>query len=86
MISFIPRVGKVKTGQTSGGFTVIIPKKKKNSYSFNRPKYGRPRNRGQLTIPIIPSSTGRSNEKDDLGERPTNERHQAKTDQSVLNH
>ena len=25
MISFIPRVGKVKTGQTSGGFTVIIP-------------------------------------------------------------
>ena len=25
MISFIPWVGKVKTGQTSGGFTVIIP-------------------------------------------------------------
>ena len=30
MISFIPRVGKVQTGQTSGGFTVIIQKKKKN--------------------------------------------------------
>ena len=28
MISFIPRVGKVKTGQTSGGFTVTIPKLK----------------------------------------------------------
>ena len=26
MISFIPRVGKVQTGQSSGGFTVIIPK------------------------------------------------------------
>ena len=25
MISFIPWVGKVQTGQTSGGFTVIIP-------------------------------------------------------------
>ena len=25
MISFKPRVGKVKTGLTSGGFTVIIP-------------------------------------------------------------
>ena len=25
MISFIPRVGKVKTGQSSGGFTAIIP-------------------------------------------------------------
>ena len=25
MISFIPRVGKVKMGQTSGGFTVTIP-------------------------------------------------------------
>ena len=25
MISFIPRVGKVQTGQSSGGFTAIIP-------------------------------------------------------------
>ena len=25
MISFEPRVGKAQTGQTSGGFTVIIP-------------------------------------------------------------
>ena len=30
MISFIPRVGKVQTGQSSGGFTAIIPKKKHN--------------------------------------------------------
>ena len=28
VISFEPRVGKVQTGQTSGGFAVIIPKKK----------------------------------------------------------
>ena len=28
MISFIPRIGKVQTGQTSGRFTVIIPKNK----------------------------------------------------------
>ena len=26
MISFEPRVGKAQTGQTSGGFVVIIPK------------------------------------------------------------
>ena len=35
---------------------------------------------GQLTIPIIPLSTGRSNDEDDPGDRPTNERHQARTD------
>ena len=29
VISFEPRVGKVQTGQTSGGFAVIIPKTKK---------------------------------------------------------
>ena len=33
MISFKPRVGKAKTGLTSGGFTVIIP-------SFNIMIYG----------------------------------------------
>ena len=35
---------------------------------------------GQLTIPIIPLSTGRSNDEDDPGDRPTNEGHQARTD------
>ena len=30
MISFIPRVGKVQTGQSSGGFTAIIPNNNKN--------------------------------------------------------
>ena len=33
MISFIPQVGKVKTSQTSGGFIVIIPKKKGGGYN-----------------------------------------------------
>ena len=28
VISFEPRVGKVQTGQTSGGFTAIKPKEK----------------------------------------------------------
>ena len=31
MISFKPRVGKAKTGLTSGGFTVIIPNNNNNN-------------------------------------------------------
>ena len=30
VLSFEPRVGKVKTGLTSGGFTVIVPLKLKD--------------------------------------------------------
>ena len=33
VIGFEPRVGKAQTDQTSGGFTVIIPKKKDAYYS-----------------------------------------------------
>ena len=32
VISFKPRVGKAKTGLTSGGFTVVIQKKKKKQF------------------------------------------------------
>ena len=38
MISFIPRVGKVQTGQSSGGFTVIIPYKKLAENSLEKLK------------------------------------------------
>ena len=37
MISFIPWIGKVQTGQSSGGFTVIIPLNKgQNWYLMGR--------------------------------------------------
>ena len=36
VISFEPRVGKAQTGQTSGGFTVIIPKSNIEFYAWER--------------------------------------------------
>ena len=37
----------------------------------------------ELMILIIPSSTGQSNDKENPGNRPTNDRHQARTNSSV---
>ena len=36
VISFEPRVGKLQTGQPSGGFTVIIPKLKLMNKQTNK--------------------------------------------------
>ena len=41
---------------------------------------------GQLMIPIIPPSIGRQDDRDSSRNRPTSDRHQARTESFVLHH